>query len=357
MDFYALARPCLMRMDPELAHRMTIQALKAGAGPRHHDSHPALETRVFGKTFPNPLGLAAGFDKDAEVLAPMLAMGFGFVEAGTVTPLPQSGNPRPRVFRDPDNKSILNRMGFPGGGLENFKNNVLRFRQNNRGVLGLNIGVNKDTPVPLEDYLTGLRALAPLADYIAINISSPNTPGLRDLQAKAALDKLLSGLGREKYGVPLLLKLSPDLTGEERQDIVALALKHGIDGLIVSNTTVSRPAALAAALQAEKGGLSGVLLREISTAAIRDFYRLSAGQLPIIGVGGIASAAEAYEKIRAGAALVQLYTGLIYQGPRLVVDILRGLPALLERDGFPTVAAAVGADMASGQAAQKTVNS
>jgi dihydroorotate dehydrogenase len=344
IDAYPLIRPLLMRMDAEDAHRLALRLLGTGLGPRCAAAHPALETTVFGVKFPNPLGLAAGFDKDAEALGPLLAMGFGFVEAGTVTPLPQAGNPRPRVFRDLSSESVINRMGFPGKGLDVFEKNFSDFRQKNPGrIAGANIGINKDTPDALAAYRTGLARVAPLSDYVTVNVSSPNTAGLRDLQAREALDNLLGGLMSPVPPKPLLLKVAPDLTIEQKADIAELALKHRIAGLIVSNTTVSRPDALAAALREEKGGLSGRLLRDLSTAAIRDFRRLTNGALPIVGVGGMSSAEDVYEKIRAGASLVQIYTGLVFQGPALVRRILEGLPLLLVRDGFKTVTEAVGA--------------
>jgi len=345
IDVYPLLKPILMRMDPEDAHRMTLKLLKTGLGPRYACDNPALETALFGLKFPNPLGLAAGFDKEAEVIAPLFRMGFGFVEAGTVTPQPQPGNPRPRVFRDVANESVINRMGFPGGGLDAFEKNFRAFRKKYPGLIaGANIGINKDTAAPVAAYKTGLARLAPISSYIAVNVSSPNTAGLRDLQAKEQLDALLSALMelRRASPTPLLLKVAPDLTPAQREDIAALAVAHKIDGLIVSNTTVARPEALAPALREEKGGLSGKLLRDAATGIIRDFHRLTSGGVPIVGVGGISSAADAYEKIKAGASLVQVYTGLIYQGPVLVKRILEGLPPLLARDGFKNISEAVG---------------
>lgn len=330
-------------LDPESAHRMTLGLLKRGFGPKYGFAHPALASTLWGKTFPNPLGLAAGFDKDAEALKPLLDMGFGFIEAGTVTPRLQAGNPRPRVFRDIQNRSVINRMGFPGKGMENFKANILKFRENNRGIVGVNIGINKDAGSPGEDYRRGIENLSPYADYIVMNVSSPNTAGLRGLQEKEQLEKILSGVSDlRREDVPLLLKIAPDLDAREKADIAEVALTRKIDGLIVSNTTVSRPDALGLRLRREKGGLSGALLREIATKAVRDMHRLTQGKLPIIGVGGIASAADAYEKICAGASLVQVYTGLIYEGPPLIARILKGLVPLLEKDGFKSISEAVG---------------
>lgn len=345
MNPYPLIKPLLMRMDAEDAHRLTLCALKSGFAPCSAFEHPALKTKLLGKEFPNPLGLAAGFDKDAEVIAPLFRMGFGFVEAGTVTPQPQEGNPRPRVFRDIQNESVINRMGFPGKGLDVFERNFSAFKYRYpNSIAGANIGINKDTTDALGAYKTGFTRLSPIADYIAVNVSSPNTTGLRDLQAREKLDELLSGLMelRRKGKTPLLLKVAPDLTMTQRTDIAELALAHKIDGLIVSNTTVARPPTLNPRLHDEKGGLSGRLLKDAATAGISEFYRLTAGALPIIGVGGISCAADAYEKIRAGASLVQVYTALAYQGPALITAILGDLPRLLEQDGFKTVQEAVG---------------
>jgi dihydroorotate dehydrogenase len=343
IDLYPIMKPLLMRMDAEDAHHLVLNLLKTGLGPHYVYAHLALETTVFGKKFPNPLGLAAGFDKDAEAIAPLFAMGFGFVEAGTVTPLPQPGNPRPRVFRDIANESALNRMGFPGRGLDAFEKELRAFKKKYpHRIAGANIGMNKDAPDALADYKTGFERLAPVADYVVVNISSPSTAGLRDLQAKENLDRLLGGLMAVKTATPLVLKVTPDLEPQQCADVAEIALRHDIAGLIVSNTTFARPPQLLADLRERPGGVSGRLLKDRATEGIRDFYKLTAGKLPIIGLGGISSAEDAYEKIRAGASLVQVYTGLVYQGPALVRRILEGLPPLLARDGFKTVAEAVG---------------
>ncbi len=362
MNVYPFLRPILMSMDAEKAHRLTISLLKTGLGPRYACADPALSCKVFGIEFKNPLGLAAGFDKDAEVIAPLFHMGFGFVEAGTVTPRPQPGNPKPRVFRDAGNKSVINRMGFPGKGLDYFAGNVAAYRQGHgkgQDVLGANIGINKDAPSPVDDYRDGIARLAPAADYITVNVSSPNTAGLRDLQRRDELDRLLEALmeerNRQPVKPPLLLKVAPDLDSAQRAAIAELALRHRIDGLIVSNTTLARPAALAPALKEEKGGLSGQLLKDLATDVIGDFYRLTEGNLPIVGAGGIGGPEDAYAKICAGASLVQVYTGLVFEGPSLVPRILEGLAALLKKDGFSHVAEAVGAAHAYGQRAAKAV--
>lgn len=350
MPVYDIARAVMMRLDPEDAHRMTIKLLKMGLGPHAQVEDPALFTNLWGREFRNPLGLAAGFDKEAEVIAPMFNMGFGFVEVGTVTPHGQPGNPRPRVFRDAPNKSVINRMGFPGRGLAPFWENLGAYRAKYRtiqGVLGVNIGINKEAASPVTDYRHCIEHLSEFADYIVVNVSSPNTAGLRDLQAREELDKLLSGLQRARAEnarrPPLVLKVAPDLEPQQRKDIAELALHHHLDGLIVSNTTVTRPEKLAAKLKDEKGGLSGQLLRALATERVGDFYKLVNGRIPIIGAGGVSSAEDAYEKIRAGASLVQMYTGLVYEGPAVVPRILNGLSALLKRDGYRNVAQAVGA--------------
>lgn len=345
MGGYACIRPVLMRMDAETAHRAALAALKTGLGPRYCTEHPALRVTAFGKVFENPLGLSAGFDKNAEVLAPLARAGFGFVEAGTVTLRPQAGNPRPRVFRDVENESVINRMGFPGKGLTAFESNLRAFRRKYpAAIVGSNIGINKDSADAVADYLSCLRVLAPLSGYIAVNVSSPNTAGLRDLQAKEQLDRLLGALKSESGACPVLLKVAPDLTPAQQEDIAAVVLAHQVDGLIVSNTTLARPAILAAGLRDQTGGLSGRLLKDQATRMVAAFYRLTGGQVPVVGVGGVSSAADAYEKIRAGATLVQLYTALVFHGPALVGEILAGLDRLLARDGYKDLSAAVGVD-------------
>ncbi|MBI3440232.1 MAG: quinone-dependent dihydroorotate dehydrogenase [Proteobacteria bacterium] len=355
MDLYPYFRPLLMAMEPEQAHRLVLGALKAGFGPSNCSHDESLKSTLWSREFKNPLGLAAGFDKDAEAIAPLLALGFGFVEIGTVTPLPQPGNDRPRLFRDRKNESVINRLGFPGKGLEFFARNIDSFRQRAApvsGVLGVNIGINKGTLSPIDDYRLCLGRLEPLADYITINVSSPNTAGLRDLQARKELDQLLSGLTSTK---PLLLKIAPDLNLAQSVDIAELALQHRIGGLVISNTTLMRPAELAPHLKNEKGGLSGRLLKNLSTELIRDFYQMTGGTIPIIGVGGVSSAEDAYEKIKAGASLVQLYTALIYQGPSLITRILEGLTDLLQRDGLRHMSQAVGVETGTGKVQAKAV--
>ncbi len=349
-DFYPLVRPLLRALPPETAHRIALAALSAGlgGGAREPDP-PSLAQRLWGRNFPNPVGIAAGFDKDARVPDALLRLGFGFVEVGTVTPRPQPGNPKPRLFRLDADQAVINRLGFNSGGLASL---VARLAaRERRGIVGVNLGKNRDSTDATADYVAGLRRVGGLADYITINISSPNTPGLRDLQMRATLDALLRTLlaVRAETGadVPLLLKIAPDLTALERADIAAVALAAGIDGMIVANTTVARPPDLRSAAASEAGGLSGRPLFAPSTALLADMYRLTGGHIPLIGVGGIAGAEDAYAKIRAGASLIQLYTALVFAGPSLIGDIKHGLAALLRRDGCATIADAVGADAAT----------
>jgi dihydroorotate dehydrogenase len=352
VDLYRLVRPLLRALPPETAHRLTVAALAAGLGGRADaPDPPSLRQRLWGLDFPNPLGVAAGFDKDARAPAALLRLGFGFVETGTVTPRPQSGNPKPRVFRLDDDMAVINRMGFNGGGLDAL---VARIAGRNRGagIVGVNIGRNRDSADAAADYAEGVRRAAPIADYLVVNVSSPNTPGLRDLQARAVLDALLRELiearARTGVSVPLLLKIAPDLIPEERADIAAVALATGIDGIVVANTTIARPSGLHSPQAQEAGGLSGRPLFAPSTALLAEIYRLTEGRIPLVGVGGVASAADAYAKIRAGASLVQLYTALIFAGPALIGEIKTGLAGLLRRDGLASVGEAVGADAAGG---------
>ena len=353
MSIYHLARPLLFKIEPETAHRAMIRAMRAGVIKPCGGSvsSPMLEQDLFGLRFPNPVGLAAGFDKDAEVVGPALALGFGFVEAGTVTPKPQKGNPRPRVFRAPDHGAVINRMGFPNGGLARFKSNLeAHYNRSVEGIVGINIGMNKEQKDPASDYCALIEALGPMADYLTINISSPNTPGLRDLQKKEALSALLGRvMAARKDACPdnppaLLVKLAPDLDEAQQEEIAHTLVECKVDGVILTNTTLERPEDLPEDFRSQAGGLSGVPLRDKSTEVIRNFYRLSKGALPIIGVGGVSSGAHAYEKIRAGACLVQLYTGMIYEGPNIAASINKELLGLMERDGIGNISEAVGVD-------------
>lgn len=352
---FKITKPFLHRMDPESAHGMTLRALKSGLLPcpsRIND--PRLKTNLWNRTFPNPIGLAAGFDKNADVVGPMLNMGFGFVEAGTVTPRPQSGNDRPRVFRDTDNEAVINRMGFPNEGAESFRHNIEKFLESKprpSGVVGINIGMNKGAEDPAKDYCTLVRQLANYADYLTVNISSPNTPGLRNLQARENLMPLLARILEERAKTcgktnapPLLVKLAPDLNDDQLKDVADCLMESGVDGVILGNTTLDRPEYLPANFYEQQGGLSGRPLTEKSTGIIRRFYKHTDGKLAIIGAGGISSAADAYAKIRAGASLVQLYTALVFQGPELVSDVLTGLLKLLERDNLNHISQAIGKD-------------
>ncbi len=355
-DVYPLVWPLLRLMDPETAHGLAVRALKSGLAPGSPAVNDAiLRSEVWGLPFANPLGLAAGFDKNAEVADAMLAQGFGLVEVGTVTPRPQAGNPRPRMFRLLADGAVVNRLGFNNQGLEVVARRLAGRRwpgtpNAQAGIVGANVGPNRDSPDPAADCATGVRALAPLADYLVINVSSPNTPGLRDLQGREALRTLLSRVmearaeSEAESGMkpPLLVKIAPDLSEDDRRDIAEVVLEAGIDGLIATNTTVARPDSLVDRHKAETGGLSGRPLMEPSTAVLADMYRLTGGRLPIIGVGGVASGRDAYAKIRAGASLVQLYTGLVYHGPGLVGRVNRELAGLLRADGFSTIGEAVG---------------
>jgi dihydroorotate dehydrogenase len=346
---HSLATRALRRVDPELAHRLTIAALKAGLGPKAPQTQtPDLAVNLAGLRLPNAIGLAAGFDKNAETPDAMLAAGFGFVECGTVTPLPQTGNPAPRLFRLAEDKGVINRLGFNNGGLEPYAARLAaRPRQ---GVVGANVGANKDAPDRIGDYLIGLNRLWPLADYFTINISSPNTPGLRDLQSGDALQELLGRIAETRRGLeardgrrPVCLKVAPDLKLAEVEQITEAAVAHGLDALIIGNTTLSRPARLLSPHAMETGGLSGAPLMDLSTRVLGQFRGAARGRIALIGVGGIASGADAYAKIRAGASAVQLYTALVYQGPGLVVRIKRDLSRRLRADGFSSIAEAAAA--------------
>jgi len=347
------ATRALRLVDPERAHELAIAGLRAGLGPRSRaDAFPILRTRIAGLDLPNPLGLAAGFDKNARVPDAMAAAGFGFVECGTVTPLPQAGNPKPRLFRLLPDHAVINRMGFNNDGLDAFTAR-LQARQGRPAIVGANIGANKESADRLADYEQGLTAVYPYAAYVAVNISSPNTPGLRGLQERGALEDLLGRVTAARTTLeaahgkrPLFVKVAPDLDDAAIADISAIALAHAVDGLIVSNTTIARPVSLRSRHRGEAGGLSGRPLFEPSTQVLRNFAHAVEGKIALIGAGGVASGAEAFAKIKAGASAVQLYSALALQGPGLVARILSNLAARLEAEGFQSVAAAVGADLA-----------
>lgn len=347
-----LALALLRRLDPETAHRLTVAALSLGLGPRQRGPEdPLLATEVWGRRFPNPLGIAAGFDKHAEAMAALLRLGFGFVEVGSITPRPQPGNPRPRVFRLPEDGAVINRYGFNSQGLEPAARRLAAWRAGGgTGLLGVNLGKNKESAEAAADYAAGARRLAPYADYLVVNVSSPNTPGLRALQGRGELERLVAAVRAAlpadlpAPAPPLLLKIAPDLTPADLEDIAAVALEAPLDGLIVSNTTIERPASLRGRHRGEAGGLSGRPLFELSTRVLAETYRLTGGRLPLIGVGGVTSGEQAYAKLRAGASLVQLYSALVYEGPGLVARIKAELTDCLRRDGLPGPAAAVGLD-------------
>ena len=346
MGWYRAADLLLSRLDAEGAHGLAIRALKSGLIPRDRRTDPpSLGVKVWGRTLANPIGLAAGFDKNAEVPDALLGLGFGLVEIGSVTPRPQPGNPRPRLFRLAEDRGVINRMGFPGHGLEAA---LARLRQRPRqGFVGVNVGANKDSADRAADYVTCAAALAPFADYLVCNVSSPNTPGLRNLQGRAELGGLLKRVqdAIAATPVPLLVKIAPDATDDDLDDIVAVCRTLRIDGIIIGNTTLSRPASLRSRRRDEAGGLSGTPLMALSTEVLRKTARRVERQFPLIGCGGVGSGADAYAKIRAGATLVQLYSMLVYEGPPLVRRIKDEIAMLLARDGLTSVADAVGADL------------
>lgn len=349
--FYKTATKLVRSLPAEPAHVSTIKALKFGLGPVACRAAPdSLHTQVGGLTLPNPVGLAAGFDKNAEVPDAILAAGFGFVECGTVTPRPQIGNPKPRLFRLTQDAAVINRMGFNNDGLDVFKRRLENRRQK-QGVVGANLGANKDSEDRVADYLTGLRRLWGLSDYFTVNISSPNTPGLRDLQAESAMEDLLGRIAETRQTLskdgrqyPVFLKVAPDLVLSDIDRITEQALTYGLDAIIVSNTTIARPDSLTSPHKNEGGGLSGAPLFDASTEILRAFYAASAGRIDLIGVGGISNGAQAYAKIKAGAKAVQLYSALVFQGPGLVMEIRRDVAARLAADGFTSLAEAVGTD-------------
>ncbi|MCO5599598.1 hypothetical protein L7F22_053704 [Adiantum nelumboides] len=370
--------PLFRLLDPEEAHKIAIKAAAHGLVPREtRPDSPILHLNVWGRTFSNPIGLAAGFDKDAEAVEGLLGIGFGFMEVGSITPLPQEGNPKPRVFRLPDHGAIINRYGFNSEGImavakrlgaQHGKRRLaesvpasswVQGDQNkpagkaSSGLLGVNIGKNKNTEDAASDYVQGVHTLSQYADYLVINVSSPNTPGLRKLQGRKQLKdlvkKVLAARDEMQWGEkgppPLLVKIAPDLSKQDRADIAAVALTLRLDGLIISNTTISRPDDVIGAPHAEEiGGLSGKPLFKLSTEVLRDMYQLTRGKIPLIGCGGVSSGEDVYMKIRSGATLVQLYTAFAYEGPAIVPRIKEELAACLEKDGFKSIKEAVGVD-------------
>ena len=338
-----LGAALLRALDPETAHGLAIRALQWAPLPPAQADDPVLATTVAGLALPNPVGLAAGLDKNGEALHGLSRLGFGFIECGSVTPLAQPGNPKPRLFRLTEDRAVINRMGFNNAGLEAFASRLAKRPGN--AVVGANLGANKDTEDKASDYVAGLIRLKGLADYVTVNVSSPNTPGLRALQGRTALDDLLGRLAEARRGdpTPVFLKIAPDLTAAEIALTVEASLDHGVDALIVSNTTLDRPDSLRSRHRTEAGGLSGAPLKARAGAALRAAAEASAGRLPLLAAGGIDSGAEAYARIRAGASAVQLYSALIYEGPGLIGRIKRDLAARLRADGFSTVAEAVSA--------------
>ncbi|MDJ0641564.1 MAG: quinone-dependent dihydroorotate dehydrogenase [Erythrobacter sp.] len=348
---FQLLKPALFALDSEKGHRLAIAALKAL--PRRDTLLPnsadgPLSINVAGLDFPNPVGVAAGFDKDAEVPDALLSLGFGFTEVGSITPKSQAGNPKPRLFRLVEDEAVINRMGFNNAGAEAALER-LKARANRPGILGINIGANKDSEDRIKDYCTMARHMTPYAGYLAVNISSPNTPGLRALQDELALTSLLDAVIEARNqavdGVapPIFLKVAPDLSATDIDAIARIALDRKLGALIVSNTTVSRPS-LRSRHAHEAGGLSGAPLRSLALERMRDFRKATGGQIPLVGVGGIANAEHAWERIRAGASLVQLYSAMVYEGPWLGARIVKGLERLMKRDGFESIAQAVGSE-------------
>jgi dihydroorotate dehydrogenase len=345
---FRLIRPAIFTLDSETGHRLAIRGLAALPRRMPMMLPRTLATTVAGLTFPNPVGVAAGFDKDAEVPDALLDLGFGFTEVGSITPLPQTGNPKPRLFRLVEDQAVINRMGFNNAGgaaaLER-----LRARVGRPGVVGVNIGANKDSADRIADYAVMAKMMAPVASYLCVNISSPNTPGLRALQDEGALTGLIDAViaARAESGCatlpPIFLKVAPDLEPADIDAIARIALDKQLGALVVSNTTISRPT-LRSHHAGETGGLSGAPLRELATQRLRDFRKATGGAIPLVGVGGIATAEHAWERIRAGASLVQLYSAMVYEGPGLGARIVRGLEGLMKRDGFTSIAEAVGSE-------------
>ncbi|MDE2578837.1 MAG: quinone-dependent dihydroorotate dehydrogenase [Hyphomicrobiales bacterium] len=343
--FDALARPLMMKMDPEQAHALTIKALKHAPAPPRARDDARLGVDAFGLRFPNPIGMAAGFDKNAEAPDALLALGFGFAEVGTITPQPQPGNPRPRLFRLPEDRGVVNRFGFNSEG-HRAAHRRLADRGGRTGIVGVNVGANKEARDRIADYAAGVAAFADVASYFTINISSPNTPGLRDLQQAAQLDDLLARAlaARDAAPVrrPVLLKIAPDLDLRDLDDIVRVARARAIDGMIVSNTTIARPESLRSPNKSEAGGLSGRPLFALSTRMLGETFKRVERQFPLIGAGGVDSAETAFAKIEAGASLVQLYSALVFEGVGLVARIKQGLVRRMAQEKLDSLASVVG---------------
>ena len=345
---FSILRPFLFNLDPETAHDLAIKSLKFNPLPSKMfdvEDEQMLNIKLLGKNFPNPIGLAAGFDKSAEVYNSLLKLGFGFVEVGTVTPLQQFGNPKPRIFRLEEDYALINRLGFNNDGMEIIQNRIKS--QGKKGILGVNIGPNKNTKDQKKDFCLGLENFFDIADYITINISSPNTEGLRNFHDQEKLKDLLLALNKikednNKKNIPLLLKVSPDIQDQDIPKIVEVAIKNNISAIILTNTTSGNRDNLTSEIKKEKGGLSGEPLQKLSTNMIKKFYKQLEGKIPIIGVGGVNSGKSAYEKIAAGASLLQLYTGFVYEGPAVAKNIKKELIQILKTDGIKNIKEVVG---------------
>ena len=344
---FSILRPFLFKLDPETAHDLAIKSLKFNPLPSklfEVENEQMLNITVFGKNFPNPIGLAAGFDKSGEVYNQILKFGFGFVEIGTVTPLKQYGNQKPRIFRLESDKALINRLGFNNDGIQVIKSRIESEKKN--GIIGINIGPNKDTKDQKNDFCLGLESFFDIADYITVNISSPNTESLRDFHEQSKLKDLLLSLNKikknKKTDIPLLLKVSPDIENTDINKIAELAIKNNISAIILTNSTNTNRENLLSEIKNEKGGLSGEPLQQLSTSMIKEFYKTLNGAIPIIGVGGINSGKSAFEKILAGASLLQLYTGFVYKGPSVVKNIKKELVDILKSEGFNNIKDAVG---------------
>ena len=347
---FSVLRPFLFKLDPETTHDLAIKSLKFNYLPRKMfevEDEQILNIELLGKNFPNPIGLAAGFDKSGEVYNSLLKFGFGFIEIGTVTPLKQFGNPKPRIFRLEDDSALINRLGFNNDGIEIIKNRIKSEKK--KGVVGINIGPNKNTKDQKNDFCIGLKNFFDIADYITVNISSPNTEGLRDFHDQEKLEELLLALNKikseNKINIPLLLKISPDIKDNQISEIADTAIKNDISGIILTNTTNSNKDKLISDFKKEEGGLSGEPLQQISTNMIKKFYKQLNGKIPIIGVGGVNSGKSAYEKIIAGASLLQLYTGLVYKGPSIVKNIKKELIQILKVEGLNNIKDAIGKNL------------
>ena len=347
---FSVLRPFLFKLDPETTHDLAIKSLKFNYLPRKMfevEDEQILNIELLGKNFPNPIGLAAGFDKSGEVYNSLLKFGFGFIEIGTVTPLKQFGNPKPRIFRLEDDSALINRLGFNNDGIEIIKNRIKSEKK--KGVVGINIGPNKNTKDQKNDFCIGLKNFFDIADYITVNISSPNTEGLRDFHDRGKLEDLLLALNKikseNKINIPLLLKISPDIKDNHISEIADTAIKNDISGIILTNTTNSNKDKLISDFKKEEGGLSGEPLQQISTNMIKKFYKQLNGKIPIIGVGGVNSGKSAYEKIIAGASLLQLYTGLVYKGPSIVKNIKKELIQILKVEGLNNIKDAIGKNL------------